>query len=64
VTARGTVSQKHQAAIRRAEAAKVRADRAYRDAITAAADDDASIRELAAFTGLAPNTIRKIIDGN
>jgi hypothetical protein len=64
VTVRGTVPAKHQAAIRRAEAAKVRADRAYRDAIAAAANDDASIRELAAFTGLAPNTIRKIIDGN
>jgi hypothetical protein len=43
--------------------AKNRADRAYRDAIAAAANDDASIRELAAFTGLAPNTVRKIIDG-
>jgi hypothetical protein len=64
VTVRGTVPSKHQAAIRRAEVAKERADRAYRDAIMAAANDDASIRELAAFTGLAPNTIRKIIDGN
>jgi hypothetical protein len=64
VTARGTVSSKHQAAIRRAEAARERADRTYRDAITTAANDGASIRELAAFTGLAPNTIRKIIDGN
>jgi DNA-binding transcriptional regulator YhcF (GntR family) len=42
----------------------VRADRAYRDAIATAANGGASIRELAAFTGLAPNTIRKIIDGN
>jgi hypothetical protein len=64
VTVRGTVPAKHQAAIRRAELARVRADRAYRDAIAAAANDgDASIRELAAFTGLAPNTVRKIIDG-
>jgi hypothetical protein len=62
------VSLKHQAAIRRAEAAKNRADQAYRDAIAAAGNDPdpaekASIRELAAFTKLAPNTVRKIIDG-
>lgn len=56
---------KHQDAIRRAEAAKKRADQKYRDAIRAAGtdpDEKASIRELAAFTGLAPNTIRKILD--
>jgi DNA-binding GntR family transcriptional regulator len=66
VTAKGTVSQKHQAAISRAKAAKDRADQAYRDAIRAAHTDPAekaSIRQLAEVTGLSPNTVRSIIDG-
>lgn len=61
------MSKKHQANITRAKAAKDRADQAYRDAIAAAGNDPtekASIRELAAFTGLAPNTVRKIVSGD
>lgn len=66
MTARGTVSKKHQTAIRAAMAAKERADEKLHDAIRAAATDPverASIRELANFTHLAPNTIVKIVNG-
>lgn len=52
---------KHQNAIQRAKAAVDRAEKQYGDAIRAAAADGASIRELAKFTGLSPNTIRKIL---
>lgn len=47
-------------------AAKERADEKLHDAIRAAATDPverASIRELANFTHLAPNTIVKIVNG-
>lgn len=57
---------KHQAAIRRAKAAKDRADLAYRAAIRDAKndpDEPASIRELAKFTNLSPNTVRDIVNG-
>jgi hypothetical protein len=62
VTARGDVPQQHQAAILRAKTAKEKADRAYADAIRAAAEDGATIRPLAEFLGIAPNTVRKILN--
>lgn len=66
VTARGTVSKKHQTAILKAKAAKDRADAGYEAAIRAAATDPeerASVRELAAFLGISKNTVSKIVNG-
>jgi hypothetical protein len=68
VTARRPVSKKHQAAIRRSAAAVDRAETLHRKNIIAAYTDPdpaekASIRELADFLGVAPNTVRKIISG-
>jgi transposase-like protein len=58
----GYVPPKHQKVIHRAQQAQETADRAFRDAIRAAHDDGASIRELAKIAGVAPNTIRRILD--
>jgi transcriptional regulator GlxA family with amidase domain len=67
VTARGTVSAKHQRRILSAMRAKDAADKAFEDAVRAAADDPdqpASVRELAKLTGLAPGTINRIKRGD
>lgn len=56
---RGLVPDDDQTAIRAAMAALEAAERAVREAVLTAADNGASVRELAAFTQLSTNTISR-----
>lgn len=56
---RGTIPAADQTRILEAIAAKLSADQGVRDAVLTAAGHGASVRELAAFTGLSTNTISR-----
>jgi hypothetical protein len=56
---RGTIAPLDQTRIRKAMEAKASADEEMRDAVLVAAARGASVRELAAFTGLSTNTISR-----
>jgi DNA-directed RNA polymerase specialized sigma24 family protein len=56
---RGAISNADQTRIRNAMDAKSAADDEMRSAVLSAAGHGASVRELAAFTGLSTNTISR-----
>lgn len=56
---RGAISPADQSRIRNAMEAKAFADEEMRGAVLVAASNGASVRELAAFTGLSTNTISR-----